>query len=568
MYGSFLDLLPLRRAEQGSGIAYRFLETGDITGGIDELSYGGLERRALAVGAWLQAEGFGHRRALLLYPPGLEFISGFFGCLAGAVVAVPAPLPRMHEVDRALRRLRQVIADADIQVVLTTRAVIDALRAVVEQLPELAALRWIATEEIPGECAANWVDPGVGPDTVAFLQYTSGSTSAPRGVMVTHRNLLHNQRVIAEAMDHTPERVASWDGSMFVSWLPMYHDMGLIGPVLQTVYVGTSSVLFSPLHFLQKPERWLRAVSHFRAHSSGGPNFGYELCMRRVTADLPAQLDLSRWRVAFNGAEPVRAGTLRRFSDVFERSGFRPESFQPVYGLAEATLLVTGTPVDRAPTVTPNPAGAAAAVSREVVGAGIPPRGVTVSIVDPERRVECGDREIGEIWVAGDSVAAGYLNDEHTSAEVFGGTLLDGRGGFLRTGDLGFLDQGELFVAGRSKDLLIVDGRNHYPQDIELTAETAHGSVRPGCVAAFSVAAGDAGERLVLVAEVVANDIDEMGEIRTVIRNAVGAEHEIPIHDIVLIRPRTILKTSSGKIQRQACRAAYLDGELDTLGLE
>ncbi|WMN03102.1 SDR family NAD(P)-dependent oxidoreductase (plasmid) [Rhodococcus erythropolis] len=567
MFSSFLDLLALRKAEQGSGIAYRFLETGDVGGDIDELTYGELEHRATAIGAWLQAEGFAHRRALLLYPPGLEFVSGFFGCLAGAVVAVPAPLPQLHEVDRALRRLRQVIADADIQVVLTTRWVIDALVAVVEQVPELATLRWIATDEIPGDAASSWADPGVGPETVAFLQYTSGSTSAPRGVVVTHRNLLHNQQAIAEAMDHNPERVAASDGSMFVSWLPMYHDMGLIGPVLQTVYLGTGSVLFSPLHFLQKPERWLLAISHFRAHSSGGPNFGYELCARRVTAELSGQLDLSRWRVAFNGAEPVRAGTLRRFADAFERSGFRPEAFQPVYGLAEATLLVTGTPVHRAPTVLYQPTDADPAVSREVVGVGVPPRGVTFAIVDPESRVERGDGEVGEIWVAGDSVAAGYLNDERKTAEVFGGVLLDGRGGFLRTGDLGFASQGELFVAGRSRDLLIIDGKNHYPQDIELTVESAHGSVRRGCVAAFSVEVGESEERPVLVAEVTATEADELDEIRAAIRYAVSAEHAIAIHDIVLIRPRTILKTSSGKIQRQACRAAYLDRELETLGL-
>lgn len=565
MFGSFLDLLMLRKAEQGSDLAFRFLKTGDIGGDIDELTYAGLERRAVAIAARLQAEGFAHRRALLLYPPGIEFLSGFFGCLAGAVVAVPVPLPQRHEVDRALRRLRQVIADADIQVVLTTRSVIDALGAVVEHVPELAKLRWIATDEVPGEIASTWSDPGVGPDTVAFLQYTSGSTSAPRGVVVTHRNLLHNQQAIAEAMDHSPERVASWDGSCFVSWLPVYHDMGLIGPVLQTVYLGADAVLLSPLHFLQKPERWLHAVSHFRAHTSGGPNFGYELAARRATAELARQLDLSRWRVAFNGAEPVRAGTLRRFADAFAPSGFRPQTFQPVYGLAEATLLVTGAPVDRAPTVTEHSADADPARSHEVVGVGIPPCGVTLAIVDPERGVECGDGEVGEIWVSGDSVAAGYLNDADKTAEIFGGVLVDGRGPFLRTGDLGFLSGGELFVVGRSKDLLIIDGKNHYPQDIELTAESAHGSVRPGCVAAFPVDTGDFGERLVLVVEVAATEADELDHIRAAVRGAVATEHAIAIHDVVLIRPRTILKTSSGKVQRRACRTAYLDGELDTV---
>lgn len=566
MLDSFVDLLLLRRAEQDTEIAYRFLTTGDIDGDTVELTYGGLVRQATAIGAWLQAENYAQRRALLLYPPGLEFVSGFFGCLAGAVVAVPAPLPRANEVDRALRRLRQVVSDADIRIVLTTRSVIDALGSVVEQVPDLAELRWVATDEIDTDLAADWTEPGVGPESVAFLQYTSGSTSTPRGVMVTHRNLLHNQQAIAETMAHTPEnRVSSSEGAMFVSWLPMYHDMGLIGPVLQTVYVGTNSVLFSPLHFLQKPERWLLAVSHFRAHSSGGPNFAYELCARRAPADLPAQLDLSRWKVAFNGAEPVRPSTLRRFAEVFEASKFRPEAFQPVYGLAEATLLVTGSPVDRAPSIETRAADRDHPAQREAVGVGVPPTGVGIAIVDPERRVERHEGEIGEIWVSGHSVAAGYLNDEDKTAEVFGVALANGHGSFLRTGDLGYLSRGELFVVGRNKDLLIIEGKNHYPQDIELTAESAHASVRPGCVAAFSVEVRDSEEQPVLVAEVTATEADELDRIRSAIKGAISAEHSIAVKDVVLIRARTIMKTSSGKIQRSACRSAYLGGELDSV---
>lgn len=450
--------------------------------------------------------------------------------------------------------------------VLSTRQIIDALSSVVERVPDLAALNWVATEEIDADLASGWISPPIGSDSVAFLQYTSGSTSAPRGVIVTHGNLLHNQRAIAETMDHTPERVAESDGAMFVSWLPTFHDMGLIGPVLHTLFVGTSSVLFSPLHFLQKPERWLRAVSHFRAHSSGGPNFGYELCARRAAPDLPGQLDLSNWRVAFNAAEPIRAETLRRFAEVFEPAGFRKRSFQPAYGLAEATLLVTGTPVDQDPTILTRPDDGDPSVVREHVGVGVPPAGVGVAIVDPESRAECHDGEVGEIWVSGDSVAAGYLNDAPKTTEVFGGLLADGRGGYLRTGDLGFLSHGELFVVGRSKDLLIIDGRNHYPQDIELTVETAHPTVRPGCVAAFGVDGAEAGERPVLVVEVTATEDSDLDQIRTAIRAAVSTGHAIAVHDVVLIRPRSILKTSSGKIQRQACRNAYLGGDLERLG--
>ncbi|MBB5911784.1 FkbH-like protein [Nocardia transvalensis] len=560
MYGSFLDVLTTRESVQPHTIAYRFLETGDVGGPATELSYAQVNRRARAIGAHLGERGLAGGRALLLYPPGLEFVSGFLGCLAGAVVAVPAPLPQPHEMDRALRRLREMTADAGIDVILATRPVLDAISAVAQQIPELLAVPWLATEEIPDGDAHAWREPALGPDSLAFLQYTSGSTSAPRGVMVTHGNLLHNQRAIGEVMDDSPEKVADWDGAAFsVSWLPMYHDMGLIGPVLHTLYVGATTVLLSPLHFLQQPRRWLDAVSAYGVHSSGGPNFGYELTLRRATPEWRDSLDLSRWRVAFNGAEPVRADTLRRFGNFFAGAGFRSEALQPVYGLAEATLLVSGTPAGRLPTLADHPD-----VAGKVVGAGYPATGVTVVIADAERATELADGEIGEIWVAGDSVAAGYVGDEAETAEVFGASLVDGRTGFLRTGDLGFRSTGELFVAGRSKDLLVVDGRNHYPQDLELTAEEAHDAVRRGCVAAFSVDE-DAGERAVIVAEVRTTDAAALEAVEDAVRAAVGLEHGLAVREVVTIAPRTIPKTSSGKIQRQACRKAYLAGELVTV---
>nr|WP_280383991.1 type I polyketide synthase [Nocardia wallacei] len=560
MYRSFLDVLAAQELRQPDAIAYRFLETGDVDGPTAELSYGELGRRARAIGAYLVDGGFTRRRALLLYPPGLEFACGFLGCMAGAVTPVPAPVPQPHEFDRAMRRLRDMIADADIDVVLATRPVIDAVTGLAQQLPELAALTWIATEDIPDEAASSWRPPRLGPDSLAFLQYTSGSTSAPRGVMVTHGNLMHNQRAIAELTNSSLERVAEWDGAAWsVSWLPMYHDMGLIGPILQTLYLGACTVLMSPLHFLQQPRRWLTAVSEFGAHTSGGPNFGYELSLRRATPQWLDGLDLSRWRVAFNGAEPVRADTLGRFADRFAAAGFRPEAWQPVYGLAEATLLVAGTPADRAPTLAEHPDTVG-----KVVAAGHPGSGVTVVIADAEHRTELADGEIGEIWVAGDGVASGYLGDEAATAEVFGVRLADGRTGFLRTGDLGFRRDGELFVTGRSKDLLVIDGKNHYPQDLELTVEAAHEHVRRGCVAAFSVDHGD-GERPVIVAEVSTTDAGELAALADAVRGAISAGHGVSVHAVVPVVPRTIFKTSSGKIQRQACRKAYLAGELVTV---
>ncbi|MGY1868563.1 HAD-IIIC family phosphatase [Nocardia gipuzkoensis] len=550
-YRSFVDVLLTRGETLNAGTAYRFLRTGDADGPVDDITYAAVSVRARAIAAALQDGGV--RRALLLYPSGLPFIAGFFGCLAADVVAVPAPLPQLDA--RSLRRLRHMVTDAGVDAVLTTAQVRADASAAIEQLPELAALTWLATDEIPDDAAAAWRQPAVGPDSVAFLQYTSGSTSAPRGVVVTHANLLHNERAIASALGHTPDVVDSLTDALFVSWLPMYHDMGLIAPVLQTMFVGANAVLLSPQHFLQRPERWPQAVAAFGAHTSGGPNFGYELCLRRMSPAQIDRLDLRGWKVAFNGAETVRPATVRRFADTFRSAGFRAESFQPVYGLAEATLIVSAAEIGARPTVVLPPGRS------ELVGVGRPAEGLSIAIVDPEQRTECAEGAEGEIWVSGTSVAAGYFGNEQATAETFHARLGDDDRAFLRTGDLGFLSGGELFVTGRRKDLLIIDGKNHYPQDLELTVETAHDSVRPGCVAAFSVDEGIDGELPVVVAEVRTENPAELADAEDAIRAAIGAEHGLTLRSVVLIRPGELLKTSSGKVQRRACRAAYLDDE-------
>ncbi|WP_249645025.1 hybrid fatty acyl-AMP ligase/type I polyketide synthase [Nocardia sputi] len=554
-YRSFVDVLLTRGETLPAATAYRFLRTGDVDGAIDEITYAAVSVRARAIAAALQEGGV--RRALLLYPSGLDFIAGFFGCLAAGVVAVPAPLPQLEA--RSLRRLRHMVTDADVDAVLTTGQVRAEAAAALEQLPELGAPTWLATDEIPDDMAASWHRPAVGPDSVAFLQYTSGSTSAPRGVVVTHANLLHNERAIATALGHTPELLESRTDALFVSWLPMYHDMGLIAPVLQTMFVGANAVLLSPQHFLQRPERWPQAVSAFGAHTSGGPNFGYELCLRRMTPAQIDQLDLRGWKVAFNGSETVRPATVRRFADTFRNAGFRAESFQPVYGLAEATLIVSAAELGAEPTVILPPGRS------ELVGVGRPAEGLSIAIVDPERRTECAEGDEGEIWVSGTSVAAGYFGNEQATRETFHARLGADDRAFLRTGDLGFVSDGELFVTGRRKDLLIIDGKNHYPQDLELTVETAHACVRPGCVAAFSVDEGIDGELPVVVAEVRTEDPAALAEAEDAIRAAIGAEHGLTLRSVVLIRPGAVLKTSSGKVQRQACRAAYLDDEFAPL---
>ncbi|MFB7716082.1 HAD-IIIC family phosphatase [Nocardia sp. NPDC056100] len=559
MLNTFTETLFAQIASRPDELVYRFLDSAEVEGVVREMTYAELGIRARAIGAALQDSR--PRRALLLYPAGQEFAEAFFGCLAAGVAAVPAPLPEWD--NRSLRRLRRMVTHAEVEVVLAPARVAADSAALCAEIPELAGLRWLATDEIPGEHANDWREPELGPDSIAFIQYTSGSTSAPRGVLITHENLLHNQGAIADGLGHPRDFAQSWDGALFASWLPMYHDMGLIAPLLHTVYLGANSVLMSPMHFLQRPERWLRAISDYRAHTSGGPNFAYELCVRRIAADQIDDLDLSTWRVAFNGSEPVRAATIRRFADTFARAGFRAGTQHPVYGLAEATLIVTGPSIGVPPTFHEvKDALGDRARGAELVGVGRAVGGMSLAIVDPETGTERSDGTEGEIWVAGKSVAAGYFRDDQATADVFGARLPGDERRYLRTGDLGFVSGGELFVTGRSKDLLIIDGRNHYPQDIESTVEAAHSGVRAGCVAAFSVELGSGGEQPVVVAEVRTEEPDELASIEAAVRGAVSTEHGLTLATLMLIRPGTIFKTSSGKIQRQACRAAYGSGEL------
>ncbi|MEU0037483.1 fatty acyl-AMP ligase [Streptomyces sp. NPDC006333] len=570
MARSLVDLLTAHASRQPDRTAYRFLVTGDCDGEIQDISYGRLAERSRAVAAWLQERGLAGSRAMLLYPPGLEFMSGYLGCLSARVVAVPGVPPQGRSQNhRALLRTKRLIADADAKVILGGRDEMAALAGMAEHLPELAGITCVATEDIPDEAAGSWREPDLTADTVAFLQYTSGSTSAPRGVMVTHGNLLDNERVITERMGHTPDVIEEYDHELFVSWLPVYHDMGLIGPVLNAVHLGVTATFFSPLHFLHRPERWLNAVSHYGAHTSGGPNFAYELCLKHATPELLDRLDLSRWRVAFNGAEPVRAATLRRFTETFAAAGFRREALYPCYGLAEATLIVTGGSVQAPPTLVESTGAGphAGAADAAAVGSGRPGSGITVVVADPERQEERPEGEVGEIWVAGASVAKGYWRNALATRQTFRATLKDREGHFLRTGDLGFLRDGELFVTGRLKDLLVIDGRNHYPQDLELSAEMSHWALRPGCTAAFSVDAGEEdGEQPVVVAETAPEALGESEKIVGLIRSAIGEAHGLPVRDVVLVQPGTIPKTSSGKIQRRATRTAYLDGTLSPVG--
>jgi amino acid adenylation domain-containing protein len=566
-------VLRTRAAERPNQLAFTFLADGEIE--TERWTYAELDARATAIAAALAESVRPGERALLLFPPGLDFIAAFFGCLYAGVVAVPAYPPRPN--DRSQSRLRSIARDAEPKAALTTSAIlvgVEGPKGLLAIAPELAGLRWLPTDALgswTGGAGRELPEPD--PGSVAFLQYTSGSTAAPKGVMVTQANLVHNERMISAAFEQDEE-------SVVVGWLPLYHDMGLIGNVLQPLHSGGRCVLMSPVSFLQKPLRWLAAISRYRATTSGGPNFAYELCARKIGPEAKEGLDLSSWRVAYNGAEPVRAETLERFAEAFEPCGFRRGAFYPCYGLAEATLFVTGGEQGRFPRVEAvdaaalerhevEPAPRESPTARLLVSCGRASMGQKVAVVDPEAGVELPPGMVGEIWVSGPSVARGYWKQDEATERDFNAFLLgareSGEGPYLRTGDLGFFSDGELFVTGRLKDLIILRGRNHYPQDIELTAERSHPDLRPGNGAAFSVEVGGE-ERLVVAHEVERRRREGLEEVAEAVRRAVAEEHEVTVHEVVLLRVGTLPKTSSGKVQRRLCRELYLADGLVVVG--
>lgn len=531
------------------------------------LTRGQLDERARSVAAQLQELAAPGDRVLLIRHQGLDFLVDVLGCLYAGMVAVPRYPPELGGARGGAAMLRVVAADCTPAVALAGVAVRDCAAA------ELPPLRWVASDGVSGDGSA-WRRPELDGAWCALLQYTSGSTSEPKGVMVTHANLLHNERMMLAAFGHD-------ESPTVVTWLPLYHDMGLIASALQTLFAGGELVLMPPLAFVKRPLRWLRAISRYGAHTSGGPNFAYELCARRASPEQCEGLDLSGWEVAFNGAEPIRASTLERFGRAFADYGFRLSSWQPCYGLAEVTVFATGAPEGRRPVVRTVATGALAqghAVDardgRALVSSGRAWHDRAVAIVDPESRVRRPAGRIGEIWLAGADVAAGYWGRPDESHRTFRATLADtGEGPFLRTGDLGFVLEGELFVTGRIKDVIVVAGLNHYPQDIELTVEASHPRLRAGCSGAVAVE-GDDAEHVAVVAEVdrelSAAPPSEEGDreleaIARAVTEAVAREHGLGVADVALIRSGTIAKTSSGKIQRSACRAGLAHGGLDVV---
>ncbi|RME50902.1 MAG: SDR family NAD(P)-dependent oxidoreductase [Deltaproteobacteria bacterium] len=564
---TLVELLRKRSDETPEKAGYIFLTDGESEE--ERLTYGKLDERCRAIGAFLQERGLAGERALLLYPPGLEYLTAFYGCLYGNVVAVPAYPPDPTRLGRTLPRLQTIVADCGAKLVLTDSMIHSMAQMMFEQAPDLAALEWVATDALDPTLSEGWRTPPIDGDTLAFLQYTSGSTAAPKGVMLTHANLLHNLAQIEDAFGIDGEAVG-------VIWLPPFHDMGLIGGILTPLYTSIPVILMSPLAFLQRPLRWLSAISKYGGTISGGPNFAYELCTHKVTEAEKERLDLRSWRLAFNGAEPIHPHTLDAFAEAFAPCGFEKSAFYPCYGLAEATLIVTGgdhrtvppyTTFDRqalkehrvlhADPADPN--------AQTFVGCGHPRLGQEIRIVDPDDAIPCPPDRVGEIWVTGGSVAQGYWGRAEATEETFHARIPGDDRNWLRTGDLGFIEGGELYVTGRRKDLIIIRGRNHYPQDIERVVEGAHHSVRRGCVAAFSIEVEEE-ERLALCAEV--DPRKEPFDPETVIeqiRLAVIEHFDLQTEAILLLPPRSIPKTSSGKIQRHACKGGYLDGTLETI---
>ncbi|MDR0870684.1 MAG: aminotransferase class I/II-fold pyridoxal phosphate-dependent enzyme [Planctomycetaceae bacterium] len=540
-----------------------------------------LDRRVKSIAAHLQRQNLFGERALLLYPPGLEFIIAYFACLYAGVIAVPLYPPRKN---RAMLRIQMVEESAKAKIVLATADIIARSATMLDDTPALKALPWIATDSAvsSGTCSEDdWTMPPINSETLAFLQYTSGSTGDPKGVMLTHGNLLHNSHLIHQGFEHTRTDVG-------VYWLPSYHDMGLIGGIIQPLYCGRPNIFMPPLTFLTRPFRWLKAITKYKGTTSGGPNFAYDVCIRQIKEEQLDELDLSSWKVAFNGAEPVLAETMEAFARKFERCGFRYEAFYPCFGLAEGTLIVSGGFVAEKPVVknfdaaqlakglalevVPPTAQQSMPLMRRLVSNGhniLPEQ--HVAIAEPETCVELPDGQIGEIWVSGPSVAQGYWERPDITEYTFHATMTQSpypahlEVNWMRTGDLGFLLNGELFVTGRIKDLLIIRGVNIYPQDIERTVQKVAPVLRPLCGAAVMVPDAHK-EKLVIIQEVdrkfKGDNPDENVRLFSAICKAVAAEHEVPAEGIALIQQGTIPKTSSGKIQHFACRDGYLNKTL------
>jgi len=568
---SIVTILRRRARLQPTRLAYKFLKYTNTGCNERDWTYRDLDQQARTIGAVLASLDTFQQPVLLLFPSCLEYIAAFFGCSYAGAIAVPAYPPRQA---RSLDRIRSILEDAQPEVILTTTSLLATIREWLALISPGAQHTLIAVDALDETLAEAWQEPAISRDSLAFLQYTSGSTATPKGVMVSHGNLLHNSALI-QHYEYSDER------DVCVSWLPIYHDMGLIAGIIQSAYMGYPTVFMDPVQFLQFPMRWLYAISQYRGTITYAPNFAFEQCMHRVKPQDIAALDLSCWRCAANGAEPIRVETLERFIETFAPCGLRPNVFAPSYGLAEGTLVVTSNKVGK-DLVTQAFDRQALAQNKVVgvdgpdpqaqilAGCGTPALGQQVAIVHPDTGVRCQPDEIGEIWVRGESVAQGYWRNREATEQTFHAYLSDSHEGpFMRTGDLGFLYEENLYITGRIKDVIILNGLNHYPQDIEIVAEKSHPALRPGGCVAFSVEQAGA-ERLVVLAEISPryrppqNQVDALlDDIQAHIRKHIADAYDIRVHEVVLLQAGEVLRTSSGKLRRSACRDHYLMGKLN-----
>lgn len=573
-FASLVELLRYRAQHQPQQLAYQFLEDGKKEAAA--YTYGELDSQARAIAASLQQAQAKGQRALLLYPQGVEVMAAFCGCLYAGVIAIPVPPPDAGRMKRALPRLREIVKDAAASYVLTTQRIIDLFQSDragegAADFPEFDTMTWIDTEVVDLALGDQWQDPQVDKDVLAYLQYTSGSTSVPKGVMLSHYNLMHHSDYLQRACGYTP------DGAT-VTWMPYFHDYGLVEGLIQPLYTGMPCYIMSPLAFVKRPQRWLEAITKYRATHSQAPNFAYDQCVRRIKPAKRQGLDLSSWRAAGNAAEPINPRVMREFAEAYAPHGFQWTTFAPAYGLAEATLLVSSKAVGTEPVILPLDAdaleqGRVALVKgdssqRDTVSCGHLVCETEVAIAHPDTLVRCAPDTVGEIWVADPGVASGYWQRPEVSAETFQARLKDepAAGPYLRTGDLGFLKDGQLYITGRIKDLIIIRGTNHYPQDIEWTVQQVSPALRPDYGAAFSIIE-EGEEKLVVVQEVERQHQLELPteEVLADLRQAISEVHELQVHAIALVKSGNVLKTSSGKIQRRACRARFLEGTLEVI---
>jgi acyl-CoA synthetase (AMP-forming)/AMP-acid ligase II/acyl carrier protein len=555
-FTTLVDILHWRGLHQPTQRAFTFLIDGDVEHPV-HLTYGELDERARQTAECIRASVEpSHQPVLLLFHPGLEVVAALFGCFYSGAIAVVPDFPRRRS---SLSTIESIIDDAGVAVGLTAR--LAEIETYLERSEKLKRLRWLSLEEIiRSPLPTNADAPAIPPDSIAVLQYTSGSTGRPKGVMVSHGNIVHNSAIIKR-------RFLQTESSRTVFWVPPSHDMGLVGGVFQPLYAGYPGTFMPPLSFMQRPARWLHAISALRATTSAAPNFAYDLCIRKTTPAQRDSLDLSTWVVAINGAEPIQAHTIERFSEFFAPCGFQRDAFCPSYGLAEATLVVSGEKKDLPPTIGQIPTANHGREYSVLVGCGGAAQDHKVVIVDPELRLPCKPGEVGEIWLAGGSVAQGYWDRMEETEAAFGAYLSNsGEGPFLRTGDLGCVFNEELFITGRLKDVIIVRGVNYSPYAIEQTVARCHPSLRPSCGAAFMVQA-DRAERLVVIHELERSFLRTVApqEVFNAIQHAVAEEHGLEVQSIVLLRTASLPKTITGKTKRQTCREGYLNGSLNAV---